>query len=53
MITRYDKRKTAVEDSAAHAIRYGSENRTLPTPTQSTLDEGELGISQKDLVPAE
>jgi site-specific recombinase XerD len=27
MITRYDKRKTAVEDSAAHAIKYGAEDR--------------------------
>jgi hypothetical protein len=28
MITRYDKRKTAVEDSAARAIAYGAEDRT-------------------------
>ncbi len=28
MITRYDKRKTAVEKSAAHAIHYGAEDRT-------------------------
>ncbi|HUP56260.1 MAG TPA: hypothetical protein VM598_02330 [Bdellovibrionota bacterium] len=27
MITRYDKRKTAVEGSAAHAIAYGAEDR--------------------------
>lgn len=26
MITRYDKRKTAIEKSAAHAIRYGTED---------------------------
>lgn len=33
MITRYDKRKTAVEDSAARAIRYGSEaSENLPHP---------------------
>ncbi len=30
MITRYDKRKTSVEDSAAHSITYGSEERTFP-----------------------
>jgi integrase/recombinase XerD len=27
MITRYDKRRTAVEESAAHAIMYGAEDR--------------------------
>jgi integrase len=30
MITRYDKRKTAVEGSAAHAIRYGKDERPIP-----------------------
>jgi integrase/recombinase XerD len=30
MITRYDKRKSSVENSAAHAIRYGKEERDLP-----------------------
>ena len=30
MITRYDKRKTAVEDSAAHSIVYGADHRPLP-----------------------
>ncbi|MCM2324514.1 MAG: tyrosine-type recombinase/integrase, partial [Oligoflexia bacterium] len=30
MITRYDKRKSAIEKSAAHAIRYGSSERPLP-----------------------
>lgn len=30
MITRYDKRKTSVEDSAAHAIEYGKETRGIP-----------------------
>lgn len=30
MITRYDKRKTSVEDSAAHAISYGPDERPLP-----------------------
>src|SRR6185312_2458527 len=35
MITRYDKRKTSVEKSAAHAISYSQKNRDLPeTPTQ-------------------
>jgi site-specific recombinase XerD len=28
MITRYDKRRTAVEESAAHAIAYGADDRT-------------------------
>ncbi len=27
MITHYDKRKTAIEDSAAHAIRYGAKKK--------------------------
>jgi integrase/recombinase XerD len=31
MITRYDKRKTAIEDSAAHAIRYGEEKADSET----------------------
>lgn len=30
MITRYDKRKTSVEDSAAHAIEYGKGSRGIP-----------------------
>jgi len=30
MITNYDKRKTAIEDSAAHSISYGREGRKLP-----------------------
>ncbi len=30
MITRYDKRRSAIEKSAAHAIAYGSEQRRLP-----------------------
>ncbi|MCM2278303.1 MAG: tyrosine-type recombinase/integrase [Oligoflexia bacterium] len=30
MITRYDKRKSAIEKSAAHAIRYGAEERPIP-----------------------
>ncbi len=29
MITRYDKRKTCIEDSAAHAIHYGATDRSL------------------------
>jgi integrase/recombinase XerC len=33
MITRYDKRKTSVTDSAAHGIFYGETERTLPTST--------------------
>ena len=30
MITRYDKRRTSVEESATHSIHYGSENRSFP-----------------------
>lgn len=30
MITRYDKRRSAIEKSAAHAIIYGSEDREIP-----------------------
>lgn len=30
MITRYDKRKSALEKSAAHAIHYGAADRDLP-----------------------
>ncbi len=40
MITRYDKRRSAIEDSAAHAISYGAENRVLPQ-----TQEGPLGAS--------
>jgi hypothetical protein len=34
MITRYDKRKTSVEGSAAHAIEYGNEDRRIPVTPQ-------------------
>ncbi len=30
MITRYDKRRSAIEKSAAHAIVYGAEDREIP-----------------------
>ena len=30
MITRYDKRKTALENSAVHSISYGEEDRKIP-----------------------
>jgi len=43
MITRYDKRKSAIEKSAAHAIRYGAENRYLP-PVSS--DRAELPLEE-------
>jgi integrase/recombinase XerD len=33
MITRYDKRKTALEGAAVHAISYGDQNRQLPEPS--------------------
>jgi integrase len=31
MITRYDKRRSAIEKSAAHAIVYGAEDRPIPS----------------------
>jgi site-specific recombinase XerD len=34
MITRYDKRRTSVENSAAHSISYGAEDRSLPVNSQ-------------------
>jgi site-specific recombinase XerD len=37
MITRYDKRRTTVEESASHAIQYGSENRSMPASTIATV----------------
>ncbi len=36
MITRYDKRKTVFEKSAAHVIDYGSEDR-VPEVKMATL----------------
>jgi site-specific recombinase XerD len=47
MITRYDKRKTAVEDSAARSIAYGAEDRVpsgaepkpVPQPERETGQE--------------
>lgn len=47
MITRYDKRKTAIENSAAKAISYGTEDRSLP-PVQV----GEQKIVESDLPSA-
>jgi integrase/recombinase XerD len=45
MITRYDKRRTSLEESATHSIKYGSENRSIPNtgstfepPTQPSSD---------------
>jgi site-specific recombinase XerD len=40
MITRYDKRKTSILDSAAHSIVYGAENRAIPV-TSFQRDEAE------------
>jgi site-specific recombinase XerD len=34
MITRYDKRRSSIEDSAAHAISYGAEARILPESSE-------------------
>lgn len=45
MITRYDKRKTSVEDSAAHSIQYGGENRPMPPLTESFLTEEDPTVS--------
>jgi integrase len=38
MITRYDKRKSSIEKSAAHAIHYGADDRAArpkETPSES------------------
>lgn len=46
MITRYDKRRTSVENSAAHAISYGAEDRSLPLTAQfSETPEEEVPVS--------
>jgi integrase len=38
MITRYDKRKSSIEKSAAHAIQYGAEDRAaLPKSSPEGL----------------
>ncbi len=46
MITRYDKRKTAVEKSAAHSIRYGrpGEGPATPEAPIETLSEPQGGL---------
>ncbi len=36
MITRYDKRKSSIENSAAHSISYGEESRLPAVPLEST-----------------
>jgi integrase/recombinase XerD len=44
MITRYDKRRTSVEESASHAIAYGAEDRAaapVPRPELSTFRRSE------------
>ncbi len=46
MITRYDKRRSAIEDSAAHAISYGAENRILPETRESFSGASSTGIGQ-------
>jgi hypothetical protein len=56
MITRYDKRRSSVEDSAAHAIVYGAENRILPQsdawPTGASFQDFEGAPSEsKELNP--
>jgi integrase/recombinase XerD len=43
MITRYDKRKTALEKSAVHSISYGNFEREIPSPSLITaMAEGKL-----------
>jgi hypothetical protein len=46
MITRYDKRKSVIENAAGRSIRYGGEDRPLPwvpgAPPKSD-DSGESG----------
>ncbi len=40
MITRYDKRKTAIQDSAAHSIEYGSERQSrLPNWEGASMEQ--------------
>ncbi len=34
MITRYDKRKSSIENSASHSIHYGNSPRILPKPPE-------------------
>ena len=46
MITRYDKRKTAVEKSAALAIHYGVENERAPSLDRETEEIAENENSQ-------
>ena len=53
MITRYDKRKTAIEDSAAHAISYGGHEKNhkvskyLKDPIQKSLIKSEQKIPRR------
>ncbi|MEO5970977.1 MAG: tyrosine-type recombinase/integrase [Bdellovibrionia bacterium] len=39
MITRYDKRRTSLEESATHSIKYGSENRSIPVSSSASAFE--------------
>ena len=48
MITRYDKRKTAVEDSAAHSIDYGKKSTRFPE-TRPTADEPNLRRNKSEI----
>ena len=41
MITRYDKRKSSIENSAAFSIVYGAENRFIPVSPEMPLAERE------------
>ena len=57
MITRYDKRRTSVEDSASHAIQYGAEDRSMPSrfptafPDLTVTEENPSGSSVPDPGP--
>ena len=46
MITRYDKRKTSVENSASRSIKYGAEDRRLPAPVATYFSPNSDSASQ-------
>jgi|GEM_PF-390445 len=50
MITRYDKRKSAIENSAAFSIIYGAENRSIPVSPEMPLTESTQDQEQKELL---
>ncbi len=52
MITRYDKRKTSVEDSAAHSIHYGSAAQKMPDLSSWDLSQTQLLLFSSDATPS-